>query len=225
MRDYLSMSNVPRAAALSALVTVMAVGRLVEGQRPLALFIPVTFCAMMFVGGAVTAWGRHANPAGLFPGGRTLRNGLLLAVLLALLALPIHVYWLDPLFRSLLSGVADSSLARLAYPHTLHGALASMLWAAGFHTLFFVAAPMSLFARLTHRPAVALALTCALRAYVMHRQLATAGLLADYPVFLIPALAATAAGGFLFARYGLAPAMVLAAGIDARLLLYALSPP
>ncbi|MCX6995710.1 MAG: hypothetical protein NTV49_01160 [Kiritimatiellaeota bacterium] len=83
-----------------------------------------------------------------------------------------------------------------------------------------MAAPMSFFARLTNRRSVALGLCLALRAYVLHRQMAAAGLSAALPLFLVPALAITLAGGLLFARYGLAPAMLFAAAMELRLLLY-----
>jgi len=218
MREYLSIPNLGRAAGLAALATVMSVGRLVEGQRPLGLFIPLTFCAMMFVGGAVTAWGRRAGMAGLAADRRTLGTGVILAVLLALLALPVVRYGLDPVLRSALRDAAGPTASQLSFPGTLHGCLASLLWTAGFQTLFFVAAPMALFARLTNRQSVALALTLAFRAYVMHRQLVEAGVTAAVPLFYLQALAGTLAGAFLFARYGLAPAMVLAAGLDLHLL-------
>ncbi len=51
MRVFLSYQNLVRAATLAAIVTLMSLGRLVQGQMHLLLFIPVTFGLMMFVGG------------------------------------------------------------------------------------------------------------------------------------------------------------------------------
>ena len=178
---------------------------------------------MMFIAGAVTAWGRRAGMAGIVTDRRTLWSGLALAVLLALLALPVYLLELDALLRDALRRATGSTLMNLSYPATIRGCLALMLWSAGFQTMFLVAAPMSLFARLTNRSSAALGLCLALRAYVQHRQMAEAGIIAALPLFLIPALATTLAGGFLFARYGLAPAMLFAAALDLRLLLHALA--
>ena len=220
MRDYLSISNLGKAAGLAALMTLMSVGRLVQGQKSLAFYIPVTFCAMMFIAGAVAAWGRRAGMAGIVTDRRTLCSGVALALLLALLALPVYVWGLDAILRNALRSATSRTLLNLSYPATVGGCLALMLWSAGFQTMFFVAAPMSLFARLTNRQSVALGLTLAVRFYVMHRQMTEAGVSAAVPLFYGLALATTLAGGLLFARYGLAPAMLFAAALDLRLLLY-----
>ena len=65
MRILLSESNLFKSAGLSAILTVMSVGRLVQAGRPLGMYIPMTFVAMMLASGPVTAWGRHAGMPGI----------------------------------------------------------------------------------------------------------------------------------------------------------------
>jgi len=79
MRDYLSESNLFKAAGLAALLTVMSLGRLVQAGVPLGLYVPATFVVMTLVSGAVTAWGRHAGMPGIVTGRRTLLRGLAVA--------------------------------------------------------------------------------------------------------------------------------------------------
>ena len=214
MRDYFAESNLPRAAALASILTLMSVGRLVEGGKPLALFVPTTFAAMVFVSAAVTAWGRRAGMAGIVTDRRTFLRGAGIAAALSLLALPVTALWLDPTLRRAVLGATRSGMAELSYPSTLRGCLSLLLWSAGFQVMFLQAGPMSFFARLTGRASVSVVLCIAFRAYVAYRQVADAGMTESVLPFVVTATVTCGAGCMLFARFGLAPAVLLAAGLD-----------
>jgi hypothetical protein len=219
MRNYVTEPNLLKAAGLSAVVTLMSAGRLVLAGRPLALYIPATFIAMTLVSGAVTAWGRYADMPGILTDRRTLLRGMAFAAALSLLTVPICVFWLDPILRVAFLHAGRPAVLDLAYPSSISGRLSLLLWSAGFQTLFLVAAPMSLFARLTGRPTSSVLLCLALRAYVSYRQITEAGMFEGSLLLAMSALLATAAGCFLFARFGLMPTMLFGAGLDLHLFL------
>ena len=218
MRAYLTESNLVKAAGLAVMVTLMSVPRLVQTGRPLGLFVVMTFLVMTLVCGAVTAWSRCAGLAGAVTARRTLMRGAAAAAAVGLGSLPIQVFWLDPLLRHALAGGANHSMAALSYPATVGGCLALILWSAGFQTIFFQAAPMSFFARLTGSRLVALGLCLALRVYVAYRQVVYSGMTDCLGLFVVSAAGTAAVGCVLFARYGLAPAMLLAAALDLHVL-------
>jgi len=133
---------------------------------------------------------------------------------LSLLALPLYVFWLDPILSAALQGAPRRSLMALSYPSTVTGRLSLVLWSAGFQTMFLQAAPMSLFGRLTERRSVAVGLCMALRAYVACRQMAEAGLPGGMSFFVASVLVTSAVGCVVFARFGFVPSMLFAAGLD-----------
>jgi len=102
----------------------------------------------------------------------------------------------------------------LSYPSTASARISLVLWSAGFQVMVLQAAPMSIFGRLSGRRSAAVGLCLALRAYVASRQIAEAGITDCIPLFVVSALASTAAGCVVFARFGLAPTMLLAGGMD-----------
>jgi|GEM_PF-1871628 len=214
MRNFVSESNLFKAMGLATVLTIMSAGRLVQAAKPLGLFLPLTFVIMTFVSGAVTAWGRYAGMPGIMTNRRTLMRGAVFAVVLSLLALPVYVFWLDLPLRNTLLSMTRSPIAELSYPSTLTGCFSLVLWSAGFQTMFLEAAPMSLFARLTRRRSIAVALCAAMRTYIAYRQITEAGITNHLPLFIFPALVSTTAGCILFARFGLVPAMLLSAGLD-----------
>lgn len=217
MRVYLSETNLVKAAILAAVVILLSVPRLVQCGEPLILYLPATFAAMLLVGGAVTAWGRSAGMPGIATDRRTLGAGAAAAAALTIVALPAQVFWLDPLLRRAMGAALAPSTAALSYPATIGGCLALLLWSAGFQTIFLQAAPMSFFIRLTGRPLVALSLCLALRVYVTHRQVLLSGMTDAIAALVALSAAATLAGCILFYRFGLAPAMLLAAGLNLHL--------
>ncbi|MBT3296966.1 MAG: hypothetical protein HN919_04925 [Verrucomicrobia bacterium] len=217
MRVFLSYNNLIRAAALATVVTLMSLGRLVQGQMPLLLFIPATFGLMMFVGGAVTAWGQSAGMPGVVTDRGTLRRGTAVALTLSLIVLPLRLLWLEALVRRALLSASSPSVHALAYPDSLRGIAALILWSCGFQVLFTQAAPMSLGARLTRSQPVAIAICVTIQAYIFHQQLLTSGI-HDFGLLLVlSTLGRTLVGCLVFSRYGLLPTMLLAAGTNVHL--------
>ncbi len=216
MRVFASESNLIKASVLAAVVTVISVGRLVEGGKSLGLFVPAIFLLMTFIAGAVTAWGQKADMAGIVTSRQVLIRGIVIAALISAVALPAHIFWLDPVLRNALAGAKNPSLLELSFPPTNTGRISLVLWMAGFQVMFLVAAPMSLFARLTNRQSVSFALCIALRAYLTSRQVALHGVGENGALLVLVSVCENAAQCFVFARNGLAPAMLLAAGLQAH---------
>ncbi len=219
MRTYFMTSNFVVAAIMSAIVTLLSVGRLLQSEMPLFTGVVMLFICMTLVCAAVTAWGARAGMAGAWTDGRTLRQGLLAAMTLSLALWPIYLLGLDPRLRAILADAESHEMLRLAFPSTTGTCVALILWATGFQTLFLQAAPMSLAARLTGHRFAALGLCLLFRLYLAHRQVVEAGL-ADHMTFLMALPAAIGLiGCLLFARFGLLPAMCFVAVLNARLLL------
>jgi hypothetical protein len=223
MRDYLSIPNLLRAMPLAAVVTVLALPRIVEGgallRIGLAQAFVACFLAMTLVSGAVTAWGRKGGMPGILTDRQTLLQGLALALLLSLAALPLFRYGLDPLYRGVLDVPGRGSAFEMHFPSTLRGQLATLGWMVGFQTLFVCAAPMSLFARLTGRRNVAVALCAALTAFLVHLKAAEQGVQEHYLLFALPGIAGSVLAAVVFSRYGLVPTMFLAGGMTLHLFL------
>ena len=211
--------NLLPAAAMSAVVTVLSIGRLLAGDWPLFTGIAMLFMSMTLICAAVTAWGRRAGMAGVWTDARTLRWGLLAALTLGLALWPVFILMLDPRTRDALGSAANGDALRLAFPPALGGRMALILWASGFQTLFLQAAPMSLAGRLTGNRFASLGLCLFFRLYVAHRQVSEAGLVDHMALFMAPAAVVGLIGCLLFARFGLLPAMFFSAVLDARLLL------
>jgi hypothetical protein len=219
MRKFISTPNLKQAVGLAAIITAMSVGRILQAGAVPSLQIPAAFLAMIFVCGAVTAWGTSAGMPGIVTDRKTLVQGTLVAICLSLIALPLQIFWIVPfIYKSLLAS-AKPSLAALMFPATVGSQIAVLLWSAGFQTMFMQSAPMSFFARLVNRQSIALALCLVFRAYVAHRQLAGAGLAGMEPVLSLSTLLATAAGCLVFARFGLVPTILLSIGLNLHLLL------
>jgi len=214
MRTFLSTSNLYKAAGLAALITVMATGRIAAGGKNLSLYVPMAFLTMMFIAGAVTAWGRLAGMPGIVTDRAHFLQGALLATAASILALPVHLWWLDPLIRNTLLTTGNHTMLDMAYPSTIGGRLALVLWSAGFQTIFLVAAPMALFARLTDRRTLAVGLCLILRVYVTHQQIDAGGITDSVPLIYLVSLSATTITCILFGWFGMAPAMLFAAGLD-----------
>lgn len=214
MRTLLSESNFFKSAGLSVILTVMSIGRLVHTGNPLGMYIPMTFAAMMLVSGPVIGWGRHAGMPGIYSDRLTLLKGAAIAVALSLIALPVHLYWLDSFLQPALLSAEHGALEELSYPSTDSARISLVLWSAGFQVMFMQAAPMSIMGRLTGRRSAAVGLCLALCAYVVYRQITEAGIRDCIPLFMVSALVSTTAGCVVFARFGLVPTMLLAGGMD-----------
>jgi hypothetical protein len=213
MRDYVEPSNLVRAGGLSALATVLAVPRMVEGGFSLAFYVPMAWVSLTLAAGAATAWSRRGGMAGLFPGWRRTVLGLAAAVALLAVIVPLQVFWLDPLFRNA-AVAAPESFRRLVFPASLFSIAALALWSAGFETLFFKGFFLALTARVTGSQWGGVALAVGIRTWVMWRQLSGAGVTEHAGLFLALAAANALAGCIIYVRTGLVPAMAFSAGLS-----------
>ena len=218
MREFLSVRNFFKASALAAIVTLMSIGRLNQGGMSLATFVPLTFSVLTFICGAVTAWGHCAGMPGLVTDRRTLLQGSAVALIIAMVILPLRLLWLDDIIRKALLSAGERSYYELSYPSTLRGSLKLIMWSAGFHLLFTQAAPMSFFARLTNSRTISVALCMALHTYIMYTQVVVAGMTEIVPLFIFATLAQGLIACLIFGVYGLIPTVVLAIGTDLHLL-------
>lgn len=217
MRDYISISNLWKAAIIGGVVTLMSLPRIIQGNMELWLYLPVAFGGMTLSAGAATAWSDRAGMCGLFPDRRRIFAGIGMAVILVSVITPIYFFWLDSVFRNAIVATGDSKLLMLRYPATLGGCVAVVLWSASFETIFFRAAAMSFFARLTGRQWVAVAGAVVLRVFVICKQLPEAGIVDAMPLFIACTVITSAVSCVLFARWGLPGAMVFSAGLNTHL--------
>jgi hypothetical protein len=214
MRDLLSEDNLVKSAGLSAVLTLMSVGRLVQSGKSLVFYVPITFLVLIFVSGAVTAWGRCAGMPGIITERQTFRRGIGVAVVLSLIFNVIFIFWLNTIMREALLNAENSVAAELLLPATMGGRLALLLWAASFQVMFLQAAPMSLFARLSGARNVAIGLCLAFRAFIAYLQIDVIGINEHIPLVVISMLLISLTECMVFAKYGLAPTIFLAAGIN-----------
>lgn len=223
MRNYFTTPNLCRGALLSAIVTLMSIGRIVQGNMLLRVTMPealvACFFSMTLVCATVTAWGKMGGMPGVITDRRTFLRGSALALLFSLAALPVYRYALDPLFCRILEVSGDAAALEMNYPSTRSGQLAMLCWMAGFQTLFVCAAPMSLLTRLTNRRDLAIVLSMALGVFLVHVKVSRAGLDEFFPLFVVPGMIGCGCACFLFSRFGLAPAMIMAGGMTLRLFL------
>jgi len=196
-------------------ITVMAVPRLVQGEAPAWLYVAAAFLCLTFVAGAATAWGTAAGMVGLFPCRRRLVAGLIAGGVAGVVLLPVFVLWLDPLLKEALLRLGDAARVGLQFPDRLWQKVAIVLWAAGFQVLFFEAATMSFFCRLTGRWLIALSLAVAFRIFVVNLQMADVPVNSTMPFHLVYGLTSVT-GCVLFARGGLPAASLFAAVLAIR---------
>lgn len=214
MREFLTMANLLKAMALAAVLTVMSTGRILQVGILPGVMIAACFVLMTFVCGAVTAWGTSSGMPGIVTERRTLLHGCATAVALSAIALPIQVVWTDPALHAALLASSRPAVTEIAFPSTLNGRIALVLWATGFQAMFLQAAPMSFATRLLKRRDLALGFCLVFRAYVSYRQVVDHEMSSAVPLFLIANVLAAAAGCALFARYGLVPCMLFSAGVS-----------
>lgn len=210
MRSYLKYSNLSQAITLGGCVTLMSIPRLDQGGTPQWLYVAIAFLCLTLVAGAATAWGSCGGLVGLFPVGRRLAIGLGAALIGGLALFPVYTQWLDPWLKEALMHAGDADRLQLQFPDTLWKQVAVVLWIAGFQVLFFNAAAMSFFCRLTGRISVAIALAVALRVCVSYIQFASISMDNTLPFHVVHGLTCAIAC-LLFARAGLLPTSLFAA--------------
>ena len=189
MRTYLQISNLAKAVALGGCITILSIPRLIQGGTPHWLYITIAFLSLTLMGGAVGAWGTCAGMVGPFPAGRRLAIGLAAGLIAGLILLPVFACWLDPLHKEALVRSGDARQLSVQFPDTTWKQFAIVLWVSGFQVLFFCAATMSLFSRVTGRWPVALVLAIALRLYVTHRQFSSIAIDSPVPFYAVQAVA------------------------------------
>ncbi|MDA0577472.1 MAG: hypothetical protein O3B24_05175 [Verrucomicrobia bacterium] len=219
MRTFLAYANLRQALPIATLVTLLSTPRLIAGQVPLLLYISTTFTLMLLTAGVVTAWGGTGGLSGAFPPPPRQHAAFIVACLLALALLPLHWLWLDPLMRAAIVEAGPGPLLALAYPTTAAGIAAKLLWSAGFEILCLQAAPVALAARLTGRWWLGILVAVAARTWAANLHLAHYQVLDHHALVLTSTAAGTLAGGLLFARGGLLPAMLFGAAMQLHLLL------
>lgn len=212
MRKYLKPANLATAAVIGLIVSIMAIPRMLNGELPLSIYFPAAFLAMTLFSGAVTAWGGCAGMNGLMTDRTKLVPGLLIVLLFSLLVIPIQVNVLTPLIHARFASAAGKSFMALRYPPTLDGKIALLLWSAGFESIFFYAAPMSYFSRLSGNRWIALILTAIFRIFVVFKGLNNEGLGLS-ATMITTTVAASATGCMIYGFSGLVPVMAFAACI------------
>lgn len=218
MRDYLSTANLRHALAMGSVATAMALPRIVRAGDGVGILIAAALVSMTLTAGAVTAWGTQAGMRGPYRRAGETAAGLAVALALALLLVPVQRGIVQPLFEAAVRDSGDVRWVALQLPETVADRAALALWAAGFQTLFGVAAPTCLAARITRRVWPALILTTALAAFVASLQLDAYG--AGMGRGFLSALSAGRAllGCLLYVRFGLLPCAAFAAGSSLHLL-------
>ena len=215
MRAYLNEANLRKALAVSAVATALCTPRIVLSPVPADLYIPLAFLVLTLLAGAVMAWGRCGGMVGAFPRGHRIWKWSLGAAVAGGALTPIYAYWLDPMLKQILTAAGNTSRLQLQCPNTFSACLAAALWVVGFQVLFYDAAAMSFFSRLTKRWPIALALAVALRIFVTHRQFSTIPVESVWPFHAMNCLASIG-GCLFFARGGLPGATAFAFMLSLR---------
>ncbi len=214
MRKYLSVKNLEQALILASVCTVMSIPRMSMGKMPLQWCIPSAVCCLTLVAGAATAWGKYAGLPGIFPTSRRSLVGVLAAILLGLVFVPVRMM-MDPTVKEIFARDLTPEAMSLIYPTTLTGCVALVLWAASFGVLFFQAGTISFLARLTGRRSIAVAGSVALRLYVMHMKMASREV-ESLPFMLAGTTIVGLVTAMLYIKGGLPAAMAFAATVDSR---------
>ena len=217
MRDYLLVSNLSKASAIGGVATLMSVPRLIQAGVEFWIYLPVVFGGMTLSAAAVTAWSNRAGMCGMFPSRRRMLTGLGIAAVLACTITPIYSCWLDPIFRHAIAATGDRGMLRMRYPVTLGGCITITLWSASFETVFFRAATMSFFARLTGSLWISLIAAVGLRIFVILKQLSTAGIVDAIPLFVVCTVIVSFISCVLFARTGLPGTVLFSVGLNFHL--------
>ena len=216
MRTYLSTRNLMSASLLGGAITLLAIPRIIDGGLPPHLFIPASLFSMTLISGMATAWGKKAGMCGIFPDMKRTIRGMGVALLAVLVLIPVCVFWFDSVLYEAAQTSGDAEFIRMLFPRTAFGMLALMLWATGFETMFFEAAAMSYFSRLTGKQWVAVLMSILLRCTVTYLRLSAVGATDQALLFLGSVIVATLIGCTLFAKFGLPAAMLFSAGMAIR---------
>lgn len=213
MKRYLSISNFKKAALLGAVMTLFSAPRiLTSGLMPFQ-FVISAFAGLTLVAAMATAWGKSAGMRGLLPPHNVVLRGLKFAAIFLIVLLPIKVLWFNPLLYAAVEQRGNEVALRLLFPDSLASGVSLMLWVMSFEVLFFKAAAMSFFARLTKSLSAALILSAMLRVFVTWLKISEIGVEDGLLLILSHAAIINALSCLMFARYGLPAPMLFAAGL------------
>ena len=221
VRDFLTETNLAKAAFVSLLVTLMGLPRLLEGGKHPGFLAVALFVLGLFLAGSATAWGRRGGLKGLCPGRTDLMVALPLALVGALVLMPLMLGVFDPAIKARLAEVGADARLKLSFPAGTGATLALMCWSAGFEVLFFQAAAMSTCVRLLPKTWFALVMAVALRLFVSYRQFVVDGAGADDLLLYTAPLLVALTASLLYARGGWPAAGLFAFLLSARHLLAA----
>ncbi len=213
MKRYLSISNFKKAALLGAVMTLFSAPRILSSGAMPFQFVISAFAGLTLVAAMATAWDRSCGMSGLFPPLNIVLRGLLLASILLIILFPIKVFWFNPLLHASVEQTGNKAALRLLFPDTFISGIALMFWVMSFEVLFFKAAAMSFFARLTNSLSAALILSAMLRVFVTWLKIGEIGVGTDLVLILSHAALINLLSCFMFARYGLPAPMLLAGGL------------
>ncbi|MCC5790391.1 MAG: hypothetical protein JJT75_12205 [Opitutales bacterium] len=208
MRDFLQEKVLWQSLPVATVVALLAAPRIAQGPFEAGVWYLVLFAwaVSMLAAGAVFAWGRKGGLAGPFPGHALHWWPMLLAFglgsLMALLFMGMDTFW-----RPLLARSPEPSLEYLAYPRNWNEWVRLVLWNIGFMTLFFTAAAMAVFARVSRRWVVALLVVVFLRFIASIYRLQAYDMGEFWPVALITTVPFSILACWLYARHGF-PAVI-----------------
>ena len=214
MNEFFSINNFKKAALLGLTMTLLSAPRILASGIYSFRHVISAFAALTLLSAAVTAWGKSAGMKGLFPSAKEVIQGLKLAGLIVILSFPVKVFWFNPALYAAVESTGNTSALILLFPETLLAGMALTLWVMSFETLFFQAAAISFFGRLSRHFLAALILSTLFRGYVSWLKLGNIGVETAEFLILSHALIINVISCLLFARYGLPASMLFIGGIS-----------
>jgi hypothetical protein len=212
MRKYLSFPNLRKAALLGLVMALMSAPRIIMSGFPLS-YVLAAYAGLIAFGGMATAWSRYAGMQGLLPPLKRTLTGLAVTLALLVVLMPIQIHFFNPMFHASISLTGNAEALSLLYPQTLGAGIALALWSMSFETLFFRAAVMSFFAKLTKRITLTLLFAVGIRLLVGYLKLGEIGIADGGFVILIFVAIISLISCTIFALYGLPAAMLLSGGL------------
>ena len=214
MSEFLSINNFKKAGLLGLVMCLLSAPRILTSDIYSLRHVIYAFAALTLLSATVTAWGKSAGMKGLFPSAQEALQGLKLAALIVILFFPIKVLWFNPALYAAVESTGNAGALILLFPETLFAGIALTLWVMSFETLFFQAAAISFFGRLSRHFLAALILSTLFRGYVSWLKLGNIGVETAQFLILSHALIINVISCILFARYGLPASMLFIGGIS-----------
>ncbi|MCH8475875.1 MAG: hypothetical protein LAT55_11695 [Opitutales bacterium] len=217
MRDFLQEKVLWQSLPMATVVALLAAPRIAQGpfEAGMWYFVLFAWAVSMLAAGAVFAWGRKGGMAGPFPGHALNWRPLLLALvsgsLMAFLFTEVDVVW-----RPILERSPEPILEYLAYPRTWNEWVRLVLWNIGFMALFFTAAAMAVFARVSRRWVVALGVVVLLRFIASIYRLQAYDMGQFWPMALVTTVPFATMACWLYARHGFPALTAFILAKDAR---------